>query len=75
MTVDDAIIQLSKSTIERRAMRDKREAEKSLPELNYGMEVAKTLSVLSPRKRALAKVKMQQLLYEIKFPKFPNDDY
>ena len=56
-------------------MRDKREAEKSLPELNYGMEVAKTLSVLSPRKGALAKVKMQQLLYEIKFPKFPNDDY
>ena len=61
-----------KSTIKRRAMRDKREAEKSLPELNYEMEVAKTLSALPPWKRALAKVNIQQLLYEIEFPKFPK---
>ena len=56
--------------IERRSQKEKREAENSarkIPEYNYGMEVAETLSRLAMRSRAFAKIKIQQLLLEIEF--------
>ena len=68
--VDEALIQLSKSTIERRKQKEKKEAEKQArnPEINYGLDVAETLNRFTPRQRALVKLKIQQLLFETEFP-------
>ena len=70
--VDEALVQLSKSAVQRRQLKEKREAEKQAVvrnlEINYGLEVAETLNRLTVRQRALAKLKIQQLLFEIEFP-------
>ena len=73
--VDEAVLQLSKSFVERQKQKERREAEKRSevrrnPEGNYGMEVAQTLNRFNPHQRALAKMKIQQLLFEIEFPNF-----
>ena len=70
--VDEALLLLSKTTLERRLLKDKREAEKQavprIPETNYGLEVAETINRLTPRQRSLAKLRIQQVLFEIEFP-------
>ena len=70
--VDDALLLLSKTTLERRLSKDKREAEKQAvprnPETNYGLEVAETLNRFTTRQRSLAKLRIQQVLFEIEFP-------
>lgn len=70
--VDDALLLLLKTALERRLLKDKREAEKQAvpqnPETNYGLEVAETLNRFTPRQRSLAKLRIQQVLFEIEFP-------
>lgn len=69
--VDDAIIQLSKSVVERRNKKERREPENDEtrnPEYHYAIKVAKTLSRLTSRNRSLAKMKIQQMLFELEFP-------
>ena len=70
--VDDALIMLSKTAVERRKRKDKREAEKQAmprnPETNYGLEIAKTLNRFTPQQKSLAKLRIQQVLFEIEFP-------
>ena len=70
--VDDALLLLSKTALERRLLKDKKEAEKQAlprnPETNYGLEVAETLNRFTPRQRSLAKLRIQQILFEIEFP-------
>lgn len=70
--VDDALLLLSRSAIERQIMQDKKEAEKNAPppnpETNYGLEIAETLHRFTPRQRALAKLRIQQVLLEVEFP-------
>ena len=69
--VVDAIIQLTKSVVERRNKKERREPENDEtrnPEYHYAIEVAKTLSRLTPRNRSLAKMKIQQILFELEFP-------
>ena len=67
--VDDALLLLSKAALERRLMKDRREAEKPRnPETNYGLEVAETLNRFTLRQRSLAKLRIQQVLFEIEFP-------
>ena len=78
--VDEALVQLSKSAADRQKMRERREVEKLSatrnPEVNYSLEVAETLNRFNPRQRALAKFKIQKLLFEIEFPddEFSNTD-
>ena len=70
--VDDALLLLSKTALERRLLKDKKEAEKQAwpknPETNYGLEVAETLNRFTPRQKSLAKLRIQQVLFEIEFP-------
>ena len=70
--VDNALLLLSRTAIERNLTRGKREAEKNAtprnPETNYGLEIAETLNRFTPRQKALAKFRIQQVLLEIEFP-------
>ena len=67
--VDDTLLLLSKAALERRLLKDRREVEKPRnPETNYGLEVAETLNRFTPRQRSLAKLRIQQILFEIEFP-------
>ena len=70
--IDDALLLLSKTALERRLVKDKKEAEKQAcprnPETNYGLEIAETINRFTPRQRSLAKLRIQQVLFEIEFP-------
>ena len=66
--VDDALLALARNAQERRLMRERKEAEKRNPETNYGLEIAETLNRFTPYQKALAKLKIQQVLLEIEFP-------
>ena len=51
-------------------MRERKEAEKQPrnPETHYGLEIAEKLNRFTPYQKALAKLKIQLVLLEIKFP-------
>ena len=67
--MDDTLLLLSKAALERRLLKDRREVEKPRnPETNYGLEVAETLNRFTLRQRSLAKLRIQQILFEIEFP-------
>ena len=68
--VDDALLALARSAQERRIVRERKEAEKQPrnPETHYGLEIAETLNRFTPHQKALAKVRIQQVLLEIEFP-------
>ena len=73
--MNEAVLQLSKSFVEQQMQKERREADKCSkvrrnPEGKYGMEVAQTLNRFNPHQNALAKMKIQQLLFEIEFPNF-----
>ena len=66
--MDDTLLLLSNNALERRLSWD-REAHKPInPESNYGLEVAEGLNKLTLRQRSLAKLRMQQVLFEIELP-------
>ena len=70
--VDDALLLLSRTALERRLLREKKKAEKEAapknPEINYGMEIAETLNRFTPRQKAVAKLRIRQVLFEVEFP-------
>ena len=66
--IDDALLALTRNAQERRLMRERKEAEKRNPETHYGLEIAETLNRFTPYQKALAKLKIQQVLLEIEFP-------
>lgn len=70
--VDEAILQGFRESRDRRAIREKITAEKQAaqknPESHYGLEIAERLNKMNPRQKAIAKLRIQQVLLEVEFP-------
>ena len=70
--IEDVLLQCFKESRERQIARAKeKEAEKldqKNPEYHYGMEIARTLNEMPPREKAIAKLKIIQVITDIQFP-------
>lgn len=72
--MDDAIFQCISDTRERQASRDKAVAMKEgadNPDVHYGLEIAETMKTFSPHQKALAKLKIRQVLFDVQFQTEP----